>query len=260
MRIAWFTPFHPRSAIGAYSLTVAQELAKRDEVVIAAPAGDGEAAPREWNGPTIVIDDADDPAEDPFTGFDLCVYNFGNHHADHRLIHRHAMRRPGIVIPHDPVMRDFFRATAGDGGRFLELQALARPDAGQLIETPERTELPMFAPILWGALGAIVHAEDTRKAVTDCAVCPVATLDFPGEPPFRGSGAVERYASRFREFAEVVRSHRAILEAADGAARAMADISPRVPDAVIDAMVGRLAAWSPRPAASSTPRMAAFCP
>ena len=41
MRIAWFTPFNPNSAIGHYSETVVQELAKTDDVVIYASDAPG---------------------------------------------------------------------------------------------------------------------------------------------------------------------------------------------------------------------------
>jgi hypothetical protein len=73
MKIAWFTPLSERSAIGRASTYIVRELAKVAEVEL-------------WHfekGPAhpVAVKTVFAPAADlgRLAGFDLVVYNFGNH-------------------------------------------------------------------------------------------------------------------------------------------------------------------------------------
>ena len=93
MRIAWFTPFNPHSAIGHYSEAVVAGLAGTDEVVLYASD-----APRAAHvGPVRVValeDERPDAVAHELKGFDAVVYNMGNHMPYHKRIYEVLLRRP----------------------------------------------------------------------------------------------------------------------------------------------------------------------
>ena len=107
MRIAWFTPFSPHSAIGHYSQAIVEELAKADEVVVFAsdeprPSGrGGRASSDSATAPTPHCSAS-------WTASTWLVYNMGDHSIYHKKIYEILLQRPGVVVLHDLVMRNFF--------------------------------------------------------------------------------------------------------------------------------------------------------
>ena len=104
MRIAWFTPYSSRSAIGRYSRIVTTELARLHEVEIwtfcqqdllpaAVPI---HSVPSHKELPPAILD------------FDTAVYQMGNYWPFHGEIWRQSQRHPGVVVLHDFVMHGFF--------------------------------------------------------------------------------------------------------------------------------------------------------
>ncbi len=112
MRIAWFSPFNPRSAIGDYSAAIVRHLAKADDVTTFAAEQDD--PPRDFPGTVVRMPaEPDEAFLAELDDFDYLVYNLGDCLAYHQGIYELAQRRPGVVILHDLVMADFFRgATA----------------------------------------------------------------------------------------------------------------------------------------------------
>ncbi len=202
MRIAWFTPFSPRSAIGHYSEVVVGHLARDHQVTLYVPADDGDEAPRPTPHPLVVIPDLPTDALVASLGqFDAVVYNMGNFPRYHLAVYETAVRHPGVVVLHDLVMRDFFIAYTRDLLHRPELfPALLRyahgPDAeahGRDVlaglaaewEDPRRMAYPLFLPTLRGAVGVVVHSAYARGRVSEHTPLPLAQLDFPLFGPAR---------------------------------------------------------------------------
>src|SRR5688500_13368020 len=174
MRIAWFTPYAPKSAIGHYSEAVVRALAGADDVTVFAPQGRPGEAPRAGPVPVVVLPPTPAPALlDQLGGYDLLVYNIGNYLGYHLPIYEVAVRRPGVVVLHDLVLWDFFleyfyahRADPDGFVRYLEYAhgpaaaAVGRDViAGRRvpgIDDPARLEYPLFKPALHRALGVVV--------------------------------------------------------------------------------------------------------
>jgi glycosyltransferase involved in cell wall biosynthesis len=197
MKIAWFTPYHSHSAIGHYSQQVVAELRKKDEVVVYAPAGNGEAAPRCDGGRLEAVGNG------PYDGLlrrleacDVVAYNMGNHFHNHKMIYEVSIRRPGIVILHDLVLRDFFRGynpprrrDADDLFRHVlynegsSSAALAwitcQTRRRAILEDADGLQFPMFKSALRRCLGVVVHSEYSRERVAAASSSPVVMLDFP---------------------------------------------------------------------------------
>lgn len=221
MRIAWFTPFTPRHAIGDYSEAIVRRLAEDDDVTVFAPAEVGGEVPRPC--PLAVVPLPPEPTPEllaQLDGYDLAVYNLGDHLANHLPIYETAVRRPGLVVLHDLVMRDFFlgyyflhRKDPAAFPRYVgyshgpEAEALARDvvegHRPEDIEDPARLRYPMFKPAAYRAAGVVVHSEYTRGRVAADVPTPVRLIDFPLFGPVA-------------ELAEVVRPER---QPADGKVR-----------------------------------------
>ena len=195
MKIAWFTPYNPHSAIGHYSEAITRELAKTNEIVIYASDAPRATPP---GSPRVIAlgDGPHDSQPGDLHRFDQIVYNMGDHYGHHCRIYEVLRQRPGIVVLHDLVMRDFFR------GYYLtkhkDPHALAchlayseGAEAGPMVravrhgrhvedmDDPLRLKFPMFKSVLHRCLGVVVHSEYTRARVAAACPAPVEKLDFP---------------------------------------------------------------------------------
>jgi glycosyltransferase involved in cell wall biosynthesis len=201
MKIAWFTPYHAHSSIGHYSQEAVAELRKEDEVLVFAPAAGVVPAPRVDGGPVETIGDG--PYDDLLGRLEACdmvVYNMGNHHHNHRMIYEVSIRRPGIVILHDLVMRDFFRGyhllqrrdpdglarhvLYSDGPTAAPVAWVARQRRRrESMDEAAALQFPMFKSALRRCLGVVVHSEYSRDRVAAATSSPVVLLDFPPHGP-----------------------------------------------------------------------------
>jgi len=196
MRIAWFTPFHHRSAIGRVGLAVAEELSRNAEVDIWHPAA-SDILKTQLKTIPCPAGAASDPRD--LARYDLLVYNMGNHLPNHLEIYETARNVPGVVILHDLVMHHFFaeyylalRKTPaiyaarmerhyGDEGLSLATEALAGIAPG-VWETDRVIDFPFFEDAILGALGVITHSEFSRRRVKEVFSGPVQTLFLPSLP------------------------------------------------------------------------------
>jgi glycosyltransferase involved in cell wall biosynthesis len=200
MRISWFTPFNPRSSIGHYSQVIAEYLARRDDVVVYA-AEPADVLPRAARVPVVRV-----PAQ-PDAGFldelgrsDFLVYNMGDHYLYHHAIYDLAVRRPGILILHDLVLRDFFYNYylgavnrpdmfprlldySHGAAAAAQIEALWEGRHVEWVEDPTRLSLPMFRPALHRALGVVVHSDFAAGRVRPVCPAPLVKLDFPIHGP-----------------------------------------------------------------------------
>jgi glycosyltransferase involved in cell wall biosynthesis len=211
MRIAWFTPFNRKSAIGHYSALVCAELRRAHEPVVF--ASDLTDLAEAWSAKVPVVClrymNADRLLRE-LGGFPLVVYNMGNHGPYHRLVYEFLQRRPGIVVLHDLVLRDFFinyflhqersnkpgllqlmEYCHGKPGRAWLEETLARPGA---CTDPRVLEFHMAKAVEHGAHGVVVHSEFARQQIAALAGAPVARIDFPAPPHARPAAAGRRPA------------------------------------------------------------------
>jgi glycosyltransferase involved in cell wall biosynthesis len=199
MKIAWFTPFGPESSIGHYSETIVDHLAERHVVTVYAP---GSPEPRPTRHPLVRLPETPTLSLlSALDAHDALIYNMGDSYPNHLAIYECLLRRPGIVILHDLVMRDFFIGYClihqGDREQLVRLAECDHgPEAAQhcrdlfitceraeSIDDPERLRWPMFKSALGRCLGVVVHSDFARGQVARAVPAPVAKLDFPGHGP-----------------------------------------------------------------------------
>ena len=203
MKVAWFTPFNEKSAIGDYSEAILTQLVQEHDVTVFAPAGGNIGEPRPSAVPVVPL--PPHPPQDvidSLASFDIAVYNLGNYIPYHQPIYAASLKHPGIVIMHDLVMRDFFRGLcyqaryipdayakqlARDHGDEAGDHARALLNEGKLEqgEDPHRLRFPMFKSAIHGAYGVIVHSEYSRKRIAESCGVPVTKIDFPLYGPVR---------------------------------------------------------------------------
>lgn len=103
MKIAWFTPFTKKSAIGKIGALICSELAKDHRVDIWAPRCED---PIETQVPVIQF--STDDISGKLNNYDAVFYNLGNFAGYHREILDVSRKFPGILILHDQTMAAFW--------------------------------------------------------------------------------------------------------------------------------------------------------
>lgn len=190
MKIAWFTPFKKASAIGRFSQSVTNELAKTDHVDL-------------W------LSDAEDLHETalriiPFTKlhnaahwlrqYDIIIYNLGDHLYNHQDIYTMSQHVPGVVILHDFVMHHFFAGyyiVAGNWAGYVEMMrrcygSTNLPDAipgvvggpGRVWETDEVVNYPLFEEAIRGCTAVVAHSDFLKERVAEVTHAPVRKINL----------------------------------------------------------------------------------
>ncbi len=190
MKIAWFTPFSVKSAIGKYSRIVTEELAKTHEVHLWVADTD------ERLTTSLKVIPFSDELEygDTLSGYDYCVYNLGNYLEFHKKIFNLSQRHPGIVILHDFVMHHFFAGYYfGQGeAQYLKDMAFYYGESASRIglesmkfrrtpiwETDEVIQYPLFEKAMAGAKGVVVHSRFFCSHVKESFLGPVGVVYLP---------------------------------------------------------------------------------
>jgi len=103
MKIAWFTPFNVKSAIGRYSKFAAQALSKYADVdLFISEQEDLHTTSLHtvlYNQKNVIS---------LLENYDICIYNMGDNLDYHGSIYDVIQKRPGIVISHDLCLHNFF--------------------------------------------------------------------------------------------------------------------------------------------------------
>jgi len=195
MKIAWFTPFSRKSAIGRCSAGIVAELAQFASVDLWHPEASDERA---TSVPRVRFRRGIDADLRQLSEYDLVVYNFGNHLPFHREIFQVSRRMPGLVVLHDLVMHHFFASyfledlkdpqayvnamhrLYGERGRETALGIVSgkRPGAW---ESDEVVEFPFFEDVLDGALGVITHSDYLCQRVSQVFAGPVCKIPLAYE-------------------------------------------------------------------------------
>ncbi|HKI31435.1 MAG TPA: hypothetical protein VKA46_06180 [Gemmataceae bacterium] len=142
MKIGWFTPFDPGSAVGDYSEAVIAGLsAAGDEVTVFATEAPAHGEPRPSRFPVIRPAPPLPPSFLERLGrFDLLVFSLCSSPPDHRTVAEVAARRPGLVVLHD---------------------------------------LALLQPALRRCLGVVVHSDYALRRVREAVAAPSAKIDLP---------------------------------------------------------------------------------
>jgi glycosyltransferase involved in cell wall biosynthesis len=193
VKIAWFTPFSSKSAIGRCSAGIVEELAKLAQVDVLCFDSD------ETHSTNVTLRKFTSPAavtEDILAEYDIAIYNFGNYLPFHGDIIEVSRRHPGIAVLHDFVMHHLF------AGYYLQhlkaetlyVQAMERlygrrgkraavdslSSAGPRVwETDAVVSYPLFELVTGTARGVITHSEFLKKRVEDSFVGPVCKISLP---------------------------------------------------------------------------------
>jgi glycosyltransferase involved in cell wall biosynthesis len=200
LRLAWVTPFGPRSDVGAFSRNILA-AARRDHaarvavIPVIQPNGPAYFA----EGPALTLDHCFDAAV--LEAFDHPVYNLGNNAENHGRITRLALARPGVVVLHDVVMHPTlaFEAfeTARDASAYAALLAaehgvagldavagsgvLARPPRPAFLpwESAHAAALPLIGPFVASAAAVVVHSAFAAARIRPLTTAPVLALGIP---------------------------------------------------------------------------------
>src|SRR6185312_17337484 len=197
MRIAWFTPFARKSAIGRYSQSVTNELAKKVQVDLWLADRDDlldTSLPIVEYDPALPLDQWW-----PRGVYDFAICHMGNYLDYHRQIFEFSRKVPSIIVLHDYVMQHFFssysHSVLGDVGLHLrrmeqrygnparEANALARAGrAPRIWETEHVVDFPMFEDCVSGALGVVVHSDYLARHVVAAFSGPLRKIHLAYEP------------------------------------------------------------------------------
>jgi glycosyltransferase involved in cell wall biosynthesis len=204
MRIAWFTPFHVRSAIGEFSRHVTTVLARQADVDLwVAEEADvelwtsDEAPLLETELPLVRYSPASDKLAE-LQGYDSIVYNLGNYLSYHGPVHRVSKDHPGVVILHDRALHHMFSEmwlmeSEPDPPRYIEtMGAYYGPEGAEIAraslegrrppvwESEEEVLLyPLYEEGIVNAMGVVTHSEGQARDVRRKWLGPVAALHLP---------------------------------------------------------------------------------
>jgi glycosyltransferase involved in cell wall biosynthesis len=191
VKIAWFTPFSRKSAIGKYSKN-ATECLKNDCHIDLFLFETEDLLDTTLN---IVHYTKDDDLTDTLSKYDLVIYNLGDYLWFHLDIYEISKKVKGIIILHDYVMHNFFR------GYYLlykknpeeykkELESLYGTDtldplSGKpkpiIWSAAEDIKYPFFEKAIEGAKAVITHSRFLKEKVMEKFDGPVETIYFPFE-------------------------------------------------------------------------------
>jgi glycosyltransferase involved in cell wall biosynthesis len=198
MRVAVWTPLPPEpSGIADYNAQLLAVIARDPDVQLTA----------------VVRDEALEEARAPFgvavcavseyreSDFDIDLYHLGNNPTFHSYMFQPLLKRPGVVVLHDPAIADFVEVLLGGRWRrIFELEAaynlgLSEFDdrVGAAIGAWERTELLMSRRVVETSVVTLVHSSwaaaylSERFGVDNVVEVPFAVSIDPTRQLNRGS-------------------------------------------------------------------------
>lgn len=206
MKIAWATPFNPKSAIGRFSLNVVHELANRGHEVVVIRTEIGDAAklrPVSTDVPSVHY--MDPGARDWINRADVLATNIGDHYEFHAGVLNLDYPIPTVGIFHDWCIVNFFYAWALDHGTHGEarriMERLHGGDAWKSYSTVPAEDFQIAAANNFPMTGwmaekvdcAVIHSRFYQDLVsTTCAGSVIhLPLAYPAHPHTMGvkSGA-----------------------------------------------------------------------
>jgi len=201
VRIAWFTPFSRKSAIGKYSRN-ATECLKNDCHIDLFLFEKKDLLNTTLN---IVHYTKDDNLTDTLSKYDLVIYNLGDYLWFHLDIYEISRKVKGIIILHDYVMHNFFRGyywiyKKNQEEYKKELASLYGTDILDPVSgnikpvirsAAEDIKYPFFERAIEGAKAVITHSKFLKEKVIEKFDGPVETIYFPFERSYVPSGQIQ---------------------------------------------------------------------
>lgn len=111
MKVAWFTPFNKKSAIGKYSKLAVEALSQSIEVDLFVYVEDEKDADsmeiHQTSVPVKFYDSLNVLGK--LSEYDICIYNMGDNSEYHSMVYDVFLNHPGIIIAHDVSLHNFAR-------------------------------------------------------------------------------------------------------------------------------------------------------
>jgi glycosyltransferase involved in cell wall biosynthesis len=194
VRIAWFTPFSTRSAIGEFSAHVTRALAQLAEVEIWTCD-----EPPHWGTELPVIGYSQESSKLALLEQrEAVVYNMGDYLSFHRQIHAVSQRFPGVVILHDRVLHHLFAGMwlmepdpspqtyvkrmasfYGEAGGEVARASLEGARWPVWESDEEVLRYPLYEEAIASARGVVTHSSQQAEDVRARWVGPVRALHLP---------------------------------------------------------------------------------
>ena len=202
-RLAWLSPFGPRSDVGAHSAAIVGALDR-----LAPEFGFDLSLFVERNGPVYRTSaqrvlDRSALSKDVLALFDVVALNIGNHVRNHRLINELAISRGGVIIVHDVNMHGFVASQlllrSAKVNRYVDI--LCRHYGAAAIEaldlsgatldgrqrrydlwgTEQGQAFPLLEPFLEKAEAIVVHSRFAAEIVATLSDAPQLELFLPSD-------------------------------------------------------------------------------
>jgi len=195
MKIAWFTPYNKRSAIGKYSQVASKIIAKNHAVVLWVSQNEDEL--HEVNLPIIRYKPSDGDLKNRLNQFDMIIYNFGDNLKFHQDIFEVYRKISGLVILHDYLLHHFFLGyfyqrqnflkqylasiglAYGDKAESLFNKSMNSRNGIPISDTDEIDKYPFFEPILINAKGVMVHSFFAKTTLEKKYPGSITQLNMP---------------------------------------------------------------------------------
>lgn len=197
MKIAWYTPFSTKSAIGRFSQLVCSELLELgvDVTVVrsehTAIAKNLDCLPFQSN--VVWAHQLERDLVSQLGAFDMVAYNVGDHYDYHAYCFSHPRMMRGITILHDFILHhalnSYCHATSNQFGGYAEvvsrecgqkaLDILSRCNVASPHDRWWQTEIaryPVFKWAMQSTLGVVTHARYYEDVVRNRMGCPTTVL------------------------------------------------------------------------------------
>ncbi len=190
MKIAWFTPFNKRSAIGNYSKHATEAISRWNEVDIYVNYDPNEGKEELYDTPLKIKRYEGLEVVNELNDYDICVYNMGDNAIYHSAIYEVLKVKKGIVIAHDICMHNFIvgyncvykkqyqeylhileKEYGEEAVKFLS-EALKSSDEWKKIDF---LKYNMLRYICGDALGIVVHSKYHESYIKEVYKGPVLT-------------------------------------------------------------------------------------
>lgn len=195
MKIAWFTPFSTKSAIGKASRDITHYLNANHAVDLwLSEKTDLLSTPVN----KIFYTQAkriDFSLCQMLATYDFIIYNLGNNYNYHGAIYEVLKKYPGIVILHEYVNHHFFTGyyfLQNRKDEYVELMHQTYGPAGLDVATasvygealaiwqsPQVINYPLYEPLIANALGVVTHAKWAATIIQKHCTSPIKVINLP---------------------------------------------------------------------------------
>ncbi|MGI6153100.1 MAG: glycosyltransferase family 4 protein [Christensenellaceae bacterium] len=199
MKIAWFTPFVVKSAIGNYSKNAVEALERYTDAKVDVFALRDTDSQLRQTSVNVVEYRKGHPPIHLLSQYDAVVYNMGDNLEFHADIYEIAQQWPGVVIDHDACMLNFIKGyciATGGAEKFRTLvDVLFGEGTGRTLEEDLNNPITytrvnflkynMQKPIVQNAAGVVVHSEYHKKILEEQYDGPITVIPHIATTEYR---------------------------------------------------------------------------